>query len=179
MDALDHLKYPIGRFTFPTVPLVAEHRADRIDAIERLPAAFRAIAGDLTDAELDTPYRPGGWTIRQVVHHVPDSHMHMYIRMKFAVTEDAPLIKAYDEDRWSQLGDAKAAPVAMSLDLLEALHRRWVTFLRTLSDTEWLRTFVHPEHGDVALYQVVAMYAWHGQHHAAHVRNARGTSRGT
>lgn len=114
-----------------------------------------------------------GWTIRQVVHHVPDSHMNIYIRMKLALTEDTPIIKPYDEARWAELPDGRSAPISMSLDLLEALHWRWVTFLRTLFEQQFQRTFVHPELGSVALFEALAMYAWHGRHHAAHIRNAR------
>ena len=172
MDALDAFKYPIGEFTFPSSPLDAHARAACIDTIARTPAAMREAVAGLTDAELDTPYRPGGWTIRQVVHHVPDSHMHSYLRMKFALTEEAPLVKAYDEDRWSKLPDAQSAPVSLSLDLLDALHRRWVVFLQGLTEQDFLRTLVHPDHGQIALYQVLADYAWHGPHHVAHVRNA-------
>ena len=174
MDALDRLKYPIGAFTYPSSPLDANARAACIDAIARTPSAMRDAVAGLTDAELDTPYRPGGWTIRQVVHHVPDSHMHAYVRMKFAVTEELPLVKAYDEDRWSKLADAQSAPVALSLDLLDALHRRWVTFLQGLSEADFRRALVHSANGRLTLDQLLADYAWHGPHHVAHVRNAVG-----
>ena len=148
------------------------HRAALTDAIEKTPETFRSLVEPLPDRQLDSPYREGGWTIRQVVHHVPDSHMNAYIRMKLAATEETPVIKPYDEGRWAELPDGRSAPISMSLDLLDALHRRWVTFLRSLSDDQLHRTFVHPELGPVAIGEALALYAWHGRHHAAHIRNA-------
>ena len=130
MTDLEQLRYPVGRFERPKAPLDGATRSGHIETIERTPSTFLSLVKGRTDAELDTPYRPGGWTVRQVVHHVPDSHMNAYIRMKFAVTEDAPAIKAYDEAKWAELPEAKSGPAEMSLALLEALHRRWVTFLR-------------------------------------------------
>ena len=171
MDDLERAKYPIGQFTWPTSPLDAAARRTAIDRLERVPDVYRALVESLPDRALDTPYREGGWTIRQVVHHVPESHMNMYIRMKLALTEDTPTIKVYDEDRWARLGDARA-PVGMSLDLLDALHRRWATLLRTLTDADFRRTFLHPELGAVALDHGLAMYVWHSEHHAAHIRQA-------
>ena len=173
MEDLERLRYPIGQYVRPTTPLDAATRTQYITEIEQLPAVIRSLVTKLTDAQLDRPYRLGGWTIRQVVHHVPDSHLNMYMRMKLAVTEDAPTIKPYDENSWSQLEDARTAPVAVSLDLLDALHRRWVLFLRSLSEADFTRTYIHPEMKDpVTLYQGLALYAWHGKHHAAHIRNA-------
>jgi DinB family protein len=174
MPALDNSRYPIGRFERPG-PLDAAARAGLIDVIEQTPATIRSLVEHLDAGQLDLPYRAGGWTIRQVVHHVPDSHMNMYIRMKLAVTEDMPTIKPYDEGRWAELPDGRSAPIAMSLDLLDALHRRWVTFLRALSEDDFRRRFTHPELGSVALFEALAMYAWHGRHHAAHIRNALAT----
>jgi hypothetical protein len=174
MDDLERAKYPIGPFTWPTSPLDAAARRTAIDTLERVPALYRSLVESLPDAALDTPYRQGGWTIRQVVHHVPESHMNMYIRMKLALTEDTPTIRPYFEDRWALLGDA-VAPVGMSLDLLDALHRRWVTLLRTLTAADFRRTFVHPDLGTIALDQGVAMYVWHSDHHAAHIRQALAT----
>lgn len=171
MADLERAKYPIGQFTWPTSPLDAAARLVAIDTLERVPALYRALVEPLPDLALDTPYRPDGWTIRQVVHHVPESHMNMYIRMKLALTEDSPTIRPYYEDRWARLADA-AAPVGMSLDLLDALHRRWVTLLRTLTDADFRKTFVHPDLGTVALDHGVAMYVWHSEHHAAHIRQA-------
>lgn len=172
MPDLEVDRYPIGRFERPRGPLDAAARATFIDAIGATPAAIRSLVERLNDGQLDSPYRAGGWTIRQVVHHLPDSHMNMYIRMKLAVTEDVPTIKPYDEGRWAELPDGRSAPVSMSLDLLDALHRRWVTLLRALSDQQFERKFVHPELGSVALFEALAMYAWHGRHHTAHIRNA-------
>ena len=131
----------------------------------------------LTDAELERTYREGGWTIRQVVHHVPDSHMNAYVRTKLALTETAPAIKAYDEARWAELPDARSGAVGLSLDLLDSLHRRWVTCLRALSTEDFLRTYVHPELGAVHLYEALAIYAWHGRHHTAHIKNALSVTR--
>ena len=173
MEDLERLRYPVGRYVRPTSALDAATRAAYINDLEQLPGVMRSLVSDLSDAQLDRPYRPGGWTIRQVVHHVPDSHMNMYVRMKLAMTEDVPTIKPYDEDSWSKLEDARTAPVALSLDLLDALHRRWVLFLRSLSSTDFGKTYVHPEmKGPVTLDQGLALYAWHSKHHAAHIRNA-------
>ena len=173
MEDLERLRYPIGRYVRPTAALDEATRVEYIKELERLPAVMRSLAGNLNGAQLDKPYRPGGWTIRQVVHHVPDSHMNMYTRMKLAVTENAPTIKPYNEDSWAQLEDGRTAPVDISLDLLDALHRRWVFFLRSLKEADFEKTFIHPEmKGPVPLYQGLALYAWHGKHHAAHIRNA-------
>jgi len=172
MDELDKLRYPIGRFERLKEPLDRATRARVIDDIEQAPARMRQLVAGLSDAQLEMPYRPGGWTIRQVVHHVPDSHMNAYIRMKFAVTEDAPTIKAYEEGRWAELVEAKSGPVGMSLDLLAALHRRWVAFLRALPESEFQKTYVHSEMGRVTLDEAISLYSWHGRHHAAHVRQA-------
>jgi DinB superfamily len=172
MNDLEHDRYPIGRFERCAGPLDAGTRAALIEAIEATPRTIRSLVEGLTEAQLDTPYRAGGWTIRQVVHHVPDSHLNAYVRMKLAVTEDAPSVKGYDEARWAELPDARLAPVAASLDLLEGLHRRWVSFLRMLHEQDFLKTYVHSDLGVVPLYETVAMYAWHGRHHAAHIRKA-------
>jgi hypothetical protein len=172
VNDLEKLRYPIGRFERLASPLDMKARATAIGEIDAAPAILRRLVAELTDAQLETPYRPGGWTIRQVVHHVPDSHVNAYVRMKLAVTEDAPHIRTYEEGRWAELPEAKSAPVAISLDFLAALHRRWVAFLRALPEQEFRKTFVHPEWGGVALDEAIAMYAWHGRHHAAHVRQA-------
>jgi uncharacterized damage-inducible protein DinB len=172
MDDLDKLRYPIGRFERLTQPLDRAARAHAIDDIEQAPARLRQLVAGLSDAQLELPYRPGGWTIRQVVHHVPDSHMNAYIRMKFAVTENTPAIKAYEEGVWAELPEAKTGPVSMSLDLLAALHRRWVAFLRPLPESDFQKAYMHPELGRVTLDEAITLYAWHGRHHAAHVRQA-------
>lgn len=166
------LRYPIGRFqAAPT--LSAEERRAVIDEMAAFPGTFRAAVEDLDDARLDTPYRPNGWTVRQVVHHVPDSHMNAYIRFKWATTEERPAIKVYDEKAWSRLGDARGAPIAPSLALLDALHARWTAFLRTLDDDAWTRELVHPDLGAVTLDALLQMYRWHGAHHRAHVAGLR------
>jgi uncharacterized damage-inducible protein DinB len=167
----DDLKYPVGKYEFrPDAAISAAERAILIGQIADAPARLASEVAGLSDAQLDTPYRPGGWTVRQVVHHVPDSHMNAYIRMKFAVTEDAPAIKAYDEAKWAELSEAKSGPAEMSLALLEALHRRWVTFLRGLPAADFARAYVHPELGRVTLDEAVALYAWHCRHHGGHIR---------
>ncbi len=173
-EQLDALRYPVGRLPRNKAPLDGRGRAEYIEIIETLPAKVRALVTRLTDAELDTPYRPGGWTVRQVVHHLPDSHMNAYVRMKLAVTEDAPLVKTYEEARWAELPEAKSAPIAMSLDLLDALHRRWVAFLRALPAADLRKAFSHPEWGLVSVEEALGMYAWHCRHHTEHIRIGAG-----
>ena len=170
MSDLETLRYPVGRFERITRPLDASERASYIGVLADAPTTFRSLVSGLTDAQLETPYRPGGWTIRQVVHHVPDSHVNAYIRMKLAATEEAPTIRTYEEQLWAELPEARSAPIAMSLDLLDALHRRWVAFLRAVPNETFRRTFKHAEWGAVAIDEAVAMYAWHCRHHAAHIR---------
>ena len=161
------LRYPIGEFS-PPDPIEHEQVHAWVDDIAALPADLRRTVARLTDAQLDTPYRPDGWTVRQVVHHLPDSHMNSLIRFKWALTEDRPVIKAYDEKGWALLPDSRE-PIAGSLDLLDALHRRWASLLRSLSRAQLQRHFVHPESGPVALADTVGSYAWHGRHHLAHI----------
>jgi hypothetical protein len=165
MDA----QYPIGTFHRPALPIDEGTRRSLIDEIDRLPAALDAVVRGLTEKQLDTAYRPGGWTVRQVVHHVPDSHMNAYIRFKLAFTEETPLIKPYLEDRWALLPDARA-PIDVSLDLLKAIHRRWVLLLRALAAPEFQKAYNHPEMGIVPLDTALALYAWHGKHHTAHAK---------
>lgn len=166
------LRYPIGRFE-PPVHITAGNRAAWLQEIEQLPKLLRDAVSGLSGAQLDTSYRPGGWTVRQVVHHLADSHLNSYQRFRLALTEDAPLIKPYDEAAWAELLDAKSAPVDFSLALLESLHARWVLLLRSLSDEQLTRTFKHPERGEVRLDTTLGLYAWHGRHHVAHIRNLR------
>jgi uncharacterized damage-inducible protein DinB len=166
------LRFPIGKFHFDG-PLTVDQRRSAVNDIANAPANLRLAVKDLSPAQLDTPYRPGGWTVRQVVHHVPDSHMNAYIRFKLALTEDEPMIKPYAEDRWAELADTKATPVEVSLTLLETLHDRWVRLLSALKTDEWQRTFRHPELGVMALEKSLALYAWHGKHHVAHVTALR------
>ena len=167
------LRFPIGPFRRPTELLDATQRRRAIEAIAALPANLRAAVADLTDAQLDTPYRPGGWTVRQVVHHVPDSHINAYVRFKLALTEDQPTIKPYEEARWAELPDSRETPVETSLVLLEALHDRWVRLLRSMSAGDFARQLRHPETGIQRLDQVLALYEWHSKHHVAHVTSLR------
>ena len=166
------LRYPVGPFTF-TGSLSDPERQALIDQIAEAPALMRAAVAGLDQAQLDTPYRPEGWTVRQVVHHVPESHLNSYTRFKLAVTEDEPTIKPYFEDRWAELDDARQAPIELSLDLLDTLHARWVWFLRTLKQPDFERTFRHPDLGVVSLDKNIALYAWHGRHHVAHITSLR------
>lgn len=170
--AATDLRYPVGRFTRPD-GLDEVQRRRAIDAIAATPARLRAAVKGLTDVQLDTPYRPGGWTVRQVVHHVPESHMNAYIRFKLALTEDEPTIKPYEEARWAELADVRETPIETSLALLESLHERWVILLRSMSDKDFARRFRHPETGVQRLDQVLALYEWHGAHHVGHVTSLR------
>ena len=169
---MDDLRYPIGNLSVEG-QITPTRRTEWIDQIDALPAQFRAALNGLCEARLETPYRPGGWTIRQLAHHVPDSHMNSYMRFRFALTEDEPTIKPYPEQLWAELFDARTAPVELSLTLLDALHARWTMLLRSLSESEWKRTFRHPELGLMSLERNLALYAWHGRHHTAHVTSLR------
>jgi hypothetical protein len=167
------LRYPIGPFQAP-VQTTADDRARWISEVAELPAQLRAAVSGLSDAQLDSPYRPGGWTLRQVVHHVPDSHVNAYVRFKLALTEQVPTIRPYDEGGWADLADTKETPPEVSLDLLDALHQRWVILLRSLRPEDFARTLVHPQHGRVlSLHWMLALYAWHGRHHVAHITGLR------
>lgn len=167
------LRYPIGRFTKPSL-LSAAERAAAIEAIAQAPGALRAAVSGLTDAQLDTPYRPDGWTVRQVVHHVPDSHMNAYVRFKLGLTEETPTIKPYDEAKWAELDDSKSKLVEHSLALLDALHARWVFLLRRMQPSDFARKLNHPEwDAPLSLDVMLALYAWHGKHHVAHVTALR------
>ncbi|HEY0777460.1 MAG TPA: putative metal-dependent hydrolase [Gemmatirosa sp.] len=171
--ALDPLRYPTGRWSPLPPDTPPEVIAGLVARIAAAPAALRAAVDGLNDAQLDTPYRDGGWTVRQVVHHVADSHMQAYARFKKALTEDAPVIMPYEESRWAELPDARL-PVGVSLALLEALHARWDVVLRALGAAELARVYRHPEMGEVPLRTAVALYAWHGGHHVAHVTALKG-----
>ena len=163
------LRYPIGRFRPADAPA---DPATLIDAIAEMPAAMRAAVSGLSRAQLDTPYREGGWTVRQLVHHVADSHMNAYIRFKLALTEDVPTVKPYDEARWAELPDARAE-IETSITLLEALHERWVATLLAMSPDDFSRRYMHPENGETPLCTALGLYAWHGRHHVAHVTRLR------
>jgi uncharacterized damage-inducible protein DinB len=167
------LRYPIGKFARRD-SLTSEERRAFIDQIAQAPQRMRDAVRGLDDAQLDTAYREGGWTVRQVVHHVPDSHLNAYTRIKLALTEDNPTIKPYDENAWAKLPDSRETPVETSLQMIEALHARWVALMRAMSDADFRRTFRHPEYpGDFTLDGLVALYAWHGRHHAAHITSLR------
>ena len=166
-------RFPIGKFEMPTAPLTVAQRAQCIADIAAAPAALRRAVQGLSDSQLDTPYRDGGWTVRQLVHHVPDSHLNAYVRFKLALTEDEPAIKTYEEAKWAELADARTGPTEMSLALLDALHERWVAMLRTLAPDDLSRAFRHPQWGAISLARTLALYAWHGRHHVAHVTALR------
>lgn len=169
----DDPRYPIGNFSFDS-PISESDYPKLIAEIERAPELFRAAIKGLSKEQLATPYRDGGWTVTQVIHHVPDSHMNAYCRFKLALTEKEPQVKPYDEAEWAKLADASKTPIEVSLSLLEALHKRWVVLLRSLSSADFQRGYYHPEHKRVfKLANVLAMYAWHGQHHAAHITSLR------
>ena len=165
-------RYPIGKFTFDGT-LITEQKKQYLNDIEQTPAQLRAAVAGLSEQQLNTPYREGGWTVRQLAHHVPDSHMNAYIRFKLALTEEEPTIRPYMEDRWAELPESKQAPIEVSLALLDSLHQRWTMVLRNISDGDWKRTFRHPEMGLLSLDKTLALYAWHGRHHVAHVTALR------
>lgn len=161
-------RYPIGRFD-RNINVAKEMRIDFIKTIEELPAQLRKEVENLSQQQLDTPYRDGGWTVRQVVHHIPDSHLNAYIRFKLALTEDNPQIKTYEEHLWAELPDTFNTPIEVSLQLLESIHTRWAILLRLLTDTQFEKTFQHPEWGKITLSKTLALYAWHSRHHLAHI----------
>jgi uncharacterized damage-inducible protein DinB len=165
-------RYPIGKYEMPA-EVTPAMRAEAIREIVATPDKVRAAVKGLNDAQLDTPYRDGGWTVRQVVHHVPDSHMNAYVRWRLALTETEPTIKPYEESAWAKLEDAAHAPVEVSLGLLEPLHERWARLLHSVKGHEFARTFRHPDHGVRNLDWMLFLYAWHGKHHAAHITELR------
>jgi hypothetical protein len=173
---MTELRYPIGKFHYEG-PLTEDQKQRCLADIEQAPANLRAAIQGLSDQQLDTPYRPEGWTVRQVTHHVPDSHLNAYIRFKLALTEDDPTIKPYAEDRWARLADTQTTPVEVSLTLLDSLHTRWTRLLRSLKPEDWKRAFRHPELGEVSLEKNLALYSWHGRHHVAHITGLRERSR--
>lgn len=172
LESSNDLRYPIGKFTYEGT-LSPQQRQAYIEIIEKAPHALRKATAGLTEEQIETPYRPGGWTIRQVVHHIPDSHLNAYCRFKLALTEDQPTIKPYHEELWAQLSDTKQTPLEVSLSLVEALHYRWIVLLKTMSTTDYDRSFNHPELGRVPLHKNVALYAWHSNHHVAHITSLR------
>ena len=167
------LRYPVGRFAYDE-QITDGKRTAWIRQIAETPAALRSAVDGLSAAQLDTPYRPEGWTVRQVVHHVPDSHLHSYLRFKFALTEDNPTIKPYDESTWARLPDASSAnSIEQSLQLLDSLHFRFVEMWRGLDAAQWARPYQHPDRGPMTLDRTLALYAWHGPHHIAHISGLR------
>ena len=167
-------RYPVGRYR-PEREIGADQRAEWIAQVADTPARLRDAVAGLGDDQLDTPYREGGWTVRQLIHHLPDSHMNAYIRVKLALTEENPPIKTYDEAAWAAL--AEATPPEVSLSLLESLHVRWVNTFRAMADEDWARTIQHPEWGAMRLDQLLGLYAWHGRHHVAHITRLRERNR--
>ena len=171
---MEDLRYPVGKFEPPKTPLNASERDGFIKQIEDTPARLREAVAGLSAEQLDTQYRDGGWTVRQVAHHIPDSHMNAFIRFRLALTENEPTIKPYDEAAWAKLVDSQTAAVDLSLALLEPLHKRWTMMLRALGDEQWARTFMHPEAKAVMnLDRTLALYAWHGRHHVGHITSLR------
>lgn len=166
------LQYPIGKYT-TYAHIDADERRKLIQQIADAPAQLRAAVQGLTEEQLDTPYRPEGWTVRQVVHHLPDSHLNAYVRMKLALTENAPTVKTYEEHLWAELDDASHAPVEVSLSLVDALHQRWALFLTSLHAEDFSRTITHPADGIKTVDQLLQVYAWHGRHHIAHITSLR------
>ncbi len=169
---MEDLSYPIGKFK-PEPELTNAKRIQLIDDIAAAPAVLRTAVNGLSKQQLDTPYRPGGWTVRQVAHHLPDSHMNAYVRFRLALTENEPTIKPYEQQLWAELPDAKTADIEMSLKLFEGLHQRWVLLLRSMKPEDFQRKFVHPENGVSVLDRTLQMYAWHGKHHVAHITSLK------
>ena len=173
---MEDLRYPIGKFAWVAPENdeeMAKRRAQAIEALATLPTNFSRAVDGLTPEQLDTPYRPEGWTVRQLVHHVPDSHANAYVRFKLALTEYEPAIKTYKEDMWAKLPDTATTPTEVSLQLLSALHTRWVTLLRAMDSSDFARTLRHPEMGVLDLNRMLALYAWHSEHHTAHITKLR------
>jgi hypothetical protein len=170
ITSAEDLRYPVGRYK-PPPEITPQQRTAWIAELEEFPRKLRQAVTNLCEAQLATPYRPGGWTVRQVIHHLPDSHINSYTRFRLALTEDAPLIKPYQEAAWAELADAAAAPVEPSLLLLAGLHARWTHLLKRLSDADFARTFRHPELGQIRLDWTLGLYAWHGGHHLAQISN--------
>jgi hypothetical protein len=168
----DDLRYPIGKFKPTKTPEPADRR-EWLRTIEEAPARMREAVAGLSDARLDTPYREGGWTVRQVVHHVPDSHMNAYVRTCLALTETEPTIRPYEETAWAQLTFSRLGPIDVSLDLLDALHARWLGALRGMSEADYARRLIHPDNGLMTMAVLIELYSWHGRHHVAHITSLR------
>ena len=168
MTSDESLRYPIGG-PRKAESFTPQERSAAIDGVRQLPQNLRQAVATFSQEQLDTPYRPGGWTVRQLIHHVADSHMNAYNRVRLGLTEDWPTIFAYQESRWAELADARTEAVATSLDLLQSLHVRWVSLFSSLQEQDWQRGYLHPEHGRQSIEQAVVLYDWHGRHHTAHV----------
>jgi len=166
------LRYPVGKCQ-PAEQLSEQDRQKLLTQVEEAPKKLRAAVAGLSREQLNTPYRDGGWTIQQVAHHLPDSHMNAYMRFKLALTEDNPTIKPYNETRWAELSDSRTTPVETSLTMMDALHERWMNLLRSMKPEDFSRKLTHPEHGTVSLDYMLGLYAWHGRHHVAHITNLR------
>jgi uncharacterized damage-inducible protein DinB len=166
-------RFPIGKFQRPAETPTAAERSALIEQIAAAPGRLRMAVAGLDQAQLDTPYRDGGWSVRQVIHHLPDSHLNAYTRFKLALTEEFPTIRPYEEDKWAELPDSRETPTAVSLDLLQALHSRWVVVLETMQPDDYTRKLNHPVNGPMTLDTMLALYAWHGRHHVAHVTALR------
>jgi len=171
---IEKLRYPVGPLPRTPDPLDDTTRAAHIAVIADAPGRFRSLVRGITEAQLEASYRPDGWTVRQLVHHIPDSHMNAYIRMKLAATEESPTVKTYEEARWAELPEARHAPIDMSLALIDSLHQRWVAFLRALPAADLRRSFMHAQWGRVTIEESIVMYSWHCRHHAAHIAMALG-----
>ena len=165
------LRFPVGKFDLKA-PVAPGARVAAIEAIAELPVRVRRAVDGLNDSQLDTPYRPDGWTVRQVVHHVADSHMNGYIRLKLAITEEQPTIKPYEQDRWAALPDSRL-PLQISLGVLDGVHARWTTLWKTLDESAFARTFMHPELGVLTVETHLQLYGWHSRHHVAHITELR------
>ena len=168
----EDLRYPIGKFE-PSEEFSAERRRHSIQTIEELPVKIRRAVSDLSDAQLDTAYRPGGWTVRQVVHHVADSHVNSFCRFKLGLSEETPTIKPYDEAMWAEMTDSKNVPVESSLSIIDGVHARWTLLLKSMNDVDFARRINHPERGEMSLNQTLALYDWHCRHHTAHIADLR------
>ena len=169
---MDDLQYPVGRLERKPV-LTDPERPQLIDQIAEAPADLRRAVAGLSKEQIDTPYRPGGWTLRQVVHHLPDSHMNAYVRVKLALTETHPAIKSYNEKLWAELYDVHTSPIEASITLLESLHQRWVILFRSMKSRDFQRTMLHSDHGTITVDFILQLYAWHGRHHVAHITSLR------
>lgn len=170
---MEELQYPIGKFEYPQTYTAADIQG-WINEIESVPVRYKAMVESLTEEHLNMSYRPGGWTARQVIHHVPDSHLQAYCRFKWVLTEDSPTIKPYHEDLWAQLPDSMVTPVSVSIDLLTAVHTRWVLLMRSMTVEDFNKYYIHPQYGkQYALGAVCKLYAWHGNHHLAHLQIIR------